>query len=87
MDVDKQVAAARAGIAKAQAARADAEHEYRVATAQAEAAQRDLKTEFGVSSPEEAERLIASLEAELDAECRRVREALSRAGRGDSNDR
>ncbi len=79
-DVDKQVAAAKADIATAQSARAKAEHEYNVAKAQAEAAARDLKEEFGVSSAEVARQVIAKLEAELEAECSRVREALSRAG-------
>ena len=82
-DVEKQVAAAKADIATAQAARARAEHQYKVAQAQAEAAARDLKEEFGAASPQEARELIASLEAELEAECTRVREALSRAGQGE----
>ncbi len=79
-DVEKKVAAAKADIAKAQAVRARAEHEYKVAQAQAEAAARDLKEEFGATSPQQARELIASLEAELEAECTRVRDALSRAG-------
>jgi F0F1-type ATP synthase membrane subunit b/b' len=82
-DVDRQVAAAKADIATAQAARARAEHEYQVAKAQAEAAARDLKDEFGVSSAEVARQVIARLELDLEAECTRVREALSRAGQGD----
>ena len=83
-DVEKKVAAAKADIAKAQAVRARAEHQYKVAQAQAEAAARDLKEEFGATSPQEARELIASLEAELEAECTRVREALSRAnGQGE----
>jgi hypothetical protein len=85
LSVDKQVAAAKADIATAQSARARAEHEYNVAKAQAEAATRDLKEEFGVRSPEQARELIASLEAELDTECTRVREALARAGQGDES--
>lgn len=84
-DVDRQVAAAKADIARAQAARARAEHQYQVAKAQAEAAARDLKEEFGVSSPEAARIAIGELEAELEAECTRVREALSRAGRGEQS--
>jgi F0F1-type ATP synthase membrane subunit b/b' len=82
-DIDKKVAVAKADIATAQAARAGAEHKYKVAEAQAEAAARDLKEEFGAASPQEARELIAKLEAELEAECTRVREALSRAGQGD----
>jgi hypothetical protein len=82
-DVDKQVAAAKADIATAQAARARAEHEYQVAKAQAEAAARDLKEEFGVTSAQAARLAIGELEAELEAECTRVREALSRTGQGD----
>jgi predicted nucleic acid-binding Zn-ribbon protein len=82
-DLDKQVAAVKADIARAQAARARAEHEYQVAKAQAEAAARDLKEEFGVASPEAARIAIDELEAELEAECTAVREALSRAGRGE----
>jgi F0F1-type ATP synthase membrane subunit b/b' len=82
-DVEKQVAAAKAGIATAQAARARAEHQYQVAQAQAEASARDLKEEFGAASLQEARERIASLEAELEAECSRVREALSRTGRGE----
>lgn len=85
-DVDKQVASARADISRAQAAHARAQHEYQVAKAQAEAAGRDLKEEFGVSSQEEAQHLIDELEAELAAECKRVRMALSRAQtRGEEN--
>jgi len=83
-DVEKQVAQARAGIAAAQAARARAEHEQQVAKAQAEAAARDLREEFGVSSMAEAQQLATQLEAELEAECSRVREALDRAGKGSS---
>ena len=82
-DVEQQVAAARREIGEAQAARARAEHAYQVARAQAEAAAKDLKDEFGVKSPAEARELIASLEAELAAECTRVREALERTGQGD----
>jgi F0F1-type ATP synthase membrane subunit b/b' len=81
-DVDAKVAAVRRDIAAAQAARAAAEHQYQVARAQAEAAARDLKEEFGVSSPEQARQLLAQLEAELDAECTTVREALARTGQG-----
>jgi hypothetical protein len=84
-DVDRQVAAAKADIATAQSARARAEHEYNVAKAQAEAAARDLKEEFGVSSAEAAREMISSLEAELEAECSAVRDALSRAGQGDES--
>lgn len=84
-DIDKKVAAAKADIARAQSALAAAEHKYQVARAQAEAAGRDLVTEFGADSPQEARELIASLEAELEAECSRVREALSRAGQGESS--
>jgi len=82
-DVDAQVVQAKADIADAQAARAKAEHQHAVAQAQAEAAARDLEAEFGVSSPQQARELIASLEAELEAECSRVRDALSRTGQGD----
>ena len=84
-DIDKKVAAAKADIARAQAARAAAEHKYQVARAQAEAAGRDLVTEFGADFPQEARELIADLEAQLEAECTTVREALIRAnGRGDA---
>jgi hypothetical protein len=82
-DIDRKVAAAKADIAKAQAARARAEHQYQVASAQAEAAARDLNEEFGAGSPQEARELITSLEVELEAECARVREALSRTGQGE----
>jgi hypothetical protein len=82
-DIDQQVAAVRRDIAEAQAARARAEHAYGVARAQAEAAARDLKEEFGVSSPDQARQLLARLEAELDAECTTVREALARTGQGE----
>ncbi len=82
-DVDRQVAQAKADIVKAQSARARAEHEYNVAKAQAEAAARDLKEEFDVTSATAARLAIGELEAELEAECSRVREALSRAGQGE----
>lgn len=82
-DVDRQVAAAKADIAAAQAARAKAEHAYQVARAQAEAAARDLKDEFGVTSATGARELIASLEGQLGTECTAVRDALSRASRPD----
>lgn len=82
-ELDKQVAAVKADIARAQVARARAEHAYQVARAQAEAAARDLETEFGVTSPGQARELIAAMEAELEAECAAVREALARAGRGE----
>jgi hypothetical protein len=86
-DVDAKVAAAKRDIATAQAARASAEHQYQVARAQAEAAARDLKDEFGVASAAAARLAIGELEAELDAECTRVRDALSRAapGQGDQS--
>lgn len=80
--VEQQVAAVKADIAAAQGARARAEHEYQVARAQAEAAARELKDEFGVSSAEAARLAIGELEAELEAECSAVRDALTRAGRG-----
>lgn len=84
-DIDRQVAAAKADIARAQAARARAEHEYQVAKATEQAAARDLQEEFGAGSPEQARELIVSLEADLEAECTTVRDALSRAsGQGDS---
>lgn len=79
-DVDAQVAAVKREIASAQASRAAAEHRYQVARAQAEAAARDMKEEFGVTSAVHARQLLAQLEAELDAECTAVREALNRAG-------
>lgn len=79
-DVERQVAAVKADIAAAQGARARAEHEYQVARAQAEAAARELKDEFGVSSVQQARDLIATLEAELEAECSAVRDALDRSG-------
>jgi hypothetical protein len=82
-DVEQKVALAKRDIAVAQDARAKAEHEYRVAKAQAEAAARDLKEEFGVTSAQAARLAIGELEAELEAECTAVREALSRAGQGD----
>jgi multidrug resistance efflux pump len=84
-DLEQKVALAKRDIATAQDARAKAEHQYNVAKAQAEAAARDLKEEFGVSSPQQARELLAELEAELDAECTTVREALSRAGQGDES--
>lgn len=81
-DIDARVAAAKRDIATAQAARARAEHEYQVARAQAEAAARDLKDEFGVTSAADAKVTIGELERELEAECTRVRDALSRASSG-----
>jgi hypothetical protein len=81
--VERQVAAVRKDIAAAQAARAKAEHEYQVARAQAQAAARDLKDQFGVSSAAEARVAIGELEAALEAECSRVREALARSGQGE----
>jgi hypothetical protein len=81
-DLEQKVALAKRDIGTAQDARAKAEHAYRVAKAQAEAAAKDLKDEFGVTSPAAARLAIGELEAELDAECTRVREALSRAGEG-----
>ena len=83
-DIDAKVAAAKADIAAAQAVRASAEHAYQVARAQAEAAARDLKQEFGVTSVTQAKVAIGELEAALDAECTAVREALSRAGIGET---
>jgi adenylyl- and sulfurtransferase ThiI len=83
-DIERQVAAVKADIAAAQAARARAQHEQEVAKAQAEAVVRDLKDEFGVSSVQEAGELAAKLEAELAAECSLVRDALDRAGKGNS---
>jgi adenylyl- and sulfurtransferase ThiI len=82
-DVDEKVAAAKADIATAQAARARAEHEYAVQRARAESAAGDLKEEFGVRSASAARELVASLEAELEAECSAVQDALSRAGMGE----
>lgn len=85
-DIDSTVAAVRRDIADAQAARARAEHAYQVAVAQAEAAARDLKEEFGVTSPEQARQLLSELEAKLDAECTAVREALARARIGENGE-
>ena len=82
--VEQQVAAVKADIATAQGARARAEHEYQVARAQAEAAARELQGEFGVSSVQQARELISTFEAQLEAECSAVREALDRSGRGSS---
>ena len=70
-DIDKKVAAAKADIARAQAARAAAEHKYQVARAQAEAAGRDLVTEFGADSPQEARELIADWRRSLRPNARR----------------
>lgn len=85
-DLDQKVAAAKSGIASAQQSKARAEHAYGVAVAQAESAAGDLKAEFGVKSAAEARNLIAQLEQELETECSRVTEALSRArtGTGDA---
>jgi hypothetical protein len=82
-DLDEKVAAAKRDIAAAQAARVRAEHAYQVARAQAEAAARDLRDEFGVTSAADARVAIGELEAALEAECNRVREALARAGQGE----
>jgi adenylyl- and sulfurtransferase ThiI len=81
-DLEQKVALAKRDIATAQDARAKAEHAYRVARAQAEAAAKDLKDEFGVSSAEVARQVMAKLEADLEAECTTVREALARTGQG-----
>jgi hypothetical protein len=82
-DIDAKVAAVKADIATAQRHRARAELDYQVAWAAAQAAAKDLKDEFGVRSPEQARQFLAELEAELDAECIRVREALARSGQGE----
>ena len=85
-DVDAKVAAAKREIATAQSARAKAEHAYQVAMASAKSAAQDLKEEFGVTSAVQARDMIASLEADLEAECTAVREALVRARTGENGE-
>lgn len=64
--------------ARQQQARAQAERDS--AQQQLEQAIAELKSEFGVTTPEQAAKLAESLEEQLAAEMQRVREQLQKAG-------
>lgn len=76
-ELDEQVRTIKARIEQARQAQARAEHERDVAAAAQDQAARQLLDEFGVHSLEEARTLLAQLENQAAAECRKVDEALA----------
>lgn len=74
------ITALRADVTAAQRRHAAAVAGREHAAGRASAAREDLQREFGVSTAEDAALLAAQLEAQVEAEAARVREALERAG-------
>jgi cell division protein ZapA (FtsZ GTPase activity inhibitor) len=67
-------------VGAAQAEQGRSQQLAQVAQAQVDAALADLRSEFGVSSIEEARTLAGVLASEVGAEVRRITEALAAAG-------
>lgn len=74
--LDQQVAQIKSRIAAAQQKAAQAEALRSQAQAARDAALAALKEEFGVTSVKEAQDLLASLQEQAAAECKRIAELL-----------
>lgn len=79
-DPDAAVAAVKTRLAAAQRARIRAEHERDAATAQAEHARQQLAAEFGVSTVDDAKRILADLEDDRDQALATLTAALAEIG-------
>jgi hypothetical protein len=76
-DIDYQLRDIKGRIEEAQARRAGAEHEQRVAMVTAENALTQIKAEFGCADIEQAKVLLQQLEAAASAECLKVEDQLA----------
>lgn len=79
MSTEQKLASIRADIAAARQNRAKAEAAATIAADREQQAVVALQSEFGVSTTDEANALIARLEAELDEEVRAVEVLLGKA--------
>lgn len=79
-DLDQQIARLRQAALTASQRQARAEHDRDVAAGQVEAIKAELRDSFGVGSADEAQALLAQLDAQLTAEAAKVQEQLAQAG-------
>lgn len=79
-DLDTKVREIKARIENAQRAHARAAHERDAAQAAVDRARQTLKSEYGIETPEDAKRVLASLESELTAAVQEVETFLTGIG-------
>lgn len=80
MSIEQEIAALQADVADRTKVTARAEHELSQAQGREESARKDLKTEFGVETIEDAQAKAGRYEAALTAAVAKARQKLAQAG-------